>query len=347
MNISFLIPPVLDGTHDVDRCFGCNYSIYFLPLLGALYPATELKQRGHTVTVRDFAAERAGARKFQEFVSAAGADIYCFYTVFLSQETDRRARQAIREAHPRAKFIFAGPQPTWNASAFLDGSDTYVVRGEPDLALPELVEALERGLGPEGIPGVSYRSEEGVKHNPGALPVRDLDALPIPDRTLVDHTPYYNPKLPSKPHTAMLASRGCSAQCTYCVPNSLSYARELEYKRDHNGLKPPVRQHSAARVVAEMRRIAELGFRSVSIIDDQFLWNEDRTLEICTGIRDLRLDWSCLARADRVTARAAAAMAEDRARCLAAGMLDHLAKPIMPERLLDILLKWIPRASRV
>jgi HPt (histidine-containing phosphotransfer) domain-containing protein len=42
----------------------------------------------------------------------------------------------------------------------------------------------------------------------------------------------------------------------------------------------------------------------------------------------------------------AAAMAEDRARCLAAGMLDHLAKPVMPERLLDILLKWVPRPIR-
>lgn len=310
MNITFLIPPVLDNTHDVDRCFGCNYSIYFLPLLGALYPATALKQAGHSVTVRDFAAEGAGAKAFQDYIRSSNSDIYCFYTVFLSQATDRKAREAIRAARPGARFIFSGPQPTWDAAAFLDGTDTYAVRGEPDVALPELVQALEQGIGAEGIPGVSFRAENGVKHNPAALPVRDLDALPVPDRTLVNHAPYYNPKLPTKPHTAMLASRGCSALCWYCVPNSLSYARELEYKRDHKGLKPPVRQHSAERVIEEMTRIAEQGFRSVSIIDDQFLWNEDRTVRICEGIRGLRLDWSCLARCDRVTDRAAAAMAE-------------------------------------
>jgi PAS domain S-box-containing protein len=37
----------------------------------------------------------------------------------------------------------------------------------------------------------------------------------------------------------------------------------------------------------------------------------------------------------------AAAMADDRARCFAAGMVDHLAKPVMPEQLLDVLLRWV------
>ena len=71
-----------------------------------------------------------------------------------------------------------------------------------------------------------------------------------------------------------------------------------------------MRLHSAARVVEEMSRIAASGFKSVSVIDDQFLWDEDRTVKICAGIKDLRLEWSCLARCDRVTDRAAEAMAE-------------------------------------
>jgi len=42
----------------------------------------------------------------------------------------------------------------------------------------------------------------------------------------------------------------------------------------------------------------------------------------------------------------AAAMADDRARCFSAGMVDHLAKPVMPEQLLDVLLRWVaPRAA--
>ena len=38
----------------------------------------------------------------------------------------------------------------------------------------------------------------------------------------------------------------------------------------------------------------------------------------------------------------AAAMPEDRDRCVAAGMSDHLAKPVLPEQLVDMLLRWLP-----
>jgi anaerobic magnesium-protoporphyrin IX monomethyl ester cyclase len=88
----------------------------------------------------------------------------------------------------------------------------------------------------------------------------------------------------------------------------LSYARELEYKRHHR-TKPPVRMHSSERVVEELSRIAALGFKSVSVIDDQFLWDEERTVLICDGIKNLKLEWSCLARCDRVSDRTAEAMA--------------------------------------
>ena len=64
-------------------------------------------------------------------------------------------------------------------------------------------------------------------------------------------------------------------------------------------------------------------------------------LETTRRIRS-RIEWSALP----IIGMTAAAMAEDRARCLAAGMLDHLAKPVVPERLLDILLKWVPRLDR-
>jgi anaerobic magnesium-protoporphyrin IX monomethyl ester cyclase len=296
MKIAFVIPPVLDGTQDVDRCFGCNYSIYFLPLVAMLYPATMLECDGHQVAIRDFAARRNGRREFREFLNSDRSDLYCFYTVFLSERTDLLARDAIRAARPSARFLFYGPQPTWNGAAFAASADTFAVRGEPEFQIQRLVRALARGEDPGAILS-------------GPAPIiEDLDTLPIPNRALLDHAPYVNPKLHRKPHTAMLTSRGCYAQCWYCVPNSLSYARELEYKRSH-GVKPPVRMHSAGRVIEEFAAAAKLGFRSVSIIDDQFLWQERRTVEISEGIAPLKMEWSCLARADRVTERAAEAMA--------------------------------------
>jgi two-component system sensor histidine kinase/response regulator len=49
-----------------------------------------------------------------------------------------------------------------------------------------------------------------------------------------------------------------------------------------------------------------------------------------------------------IVAMTANAMAEDRERCLAAGMVDHVPKPIDPDQLFRTLLRWIaPRADHV
>ncbi|MBU1125913.1 MAG: B12-binding domain-containing radical SAM protein [Candidatus Omnitrophica bacterium] len=309
MKVTFVIPPVLDGTHDVDRTSGCNYNIYFLPLLPMLYPATILKNLRHEVAIVDFAAQKKTPNQFREFVAKDDSDVYVFYTVFLCQKTDLIARDIIRTLRRNAYCVFTGPQPTYAPQVYLDKNDTFVARGEPEFVIRDLVQALISGQRVDTVLGLSFHDGKNPVHNPVSPFIPDLDQLPIPDRTLLDHTPYYNPKLHATPHTAAMASRGCFGRCWFCVPTSLDYARELEHKKGC-GKKPPPRIHSAQRVIDEFHAIAALGFRSVSLLDDEFLWDDARTLKICEGIKDLKLEWSALCRPDKINDRVARAMKE-------------------------------------
>lgn len=307
MKVTFLMPPSLDGTGTADRCFGCNYGIYPLPHLPTLMVATLLRDNGFDVAIHDFAAKKESIEDFSRFIRQDQSDIYVFFSVFLSGETDILARKMIRALRLKSRFIFCGTQPTSNPGQFLDCEDSYIVRGEPEFSLLFLAQSLELHNDLSGVRGLSYLKDGTIVNNEPAE-LLQADALPIPDRTLLDHTPYYNPKLSRLPHTAILTSRGCFGKCWYCVPNSLSFARELEFKR-FCGKKPVPRLNSVERVIREFKEIHSLGFQSVTVLDDEFLWSDDRTVRICEGIRDLHLEWLCLARPDMITERSVEAMA--------------------------------------
>lgn len=336
MRVTFLIPPQLDVTIPADRCFGCNYGLYPLPHIPSLITATLLKNNGFIVAVRDFAAEKCPIERFVRFIENDRSDVYVFFTVSLSAETDLAARRMIQNLRKSVRFIFCGTQPTYEPENFCNAG-SFVIRGEPEYPCLNLVQALEAGELPYTVKGITWVNNGQLIHNPPLDPITDLDSLPIPDRMLLDHTPYFNPKLASQPHTAILTSRGCFGRCWYCVPNSLSFARELEYRRSHEK-KPFPRLHSVERVIAEFRKISEQGFRSVTVLDDEFLWNEKRTISICDGIRSFGLEWICLARPDMLTERSVNAMAAAGCRFVDLGVesfnqeiLDDIGKDIQVE----------------
>lgn len=338
MKITFLMPPALDGTRIVDRCFGCNYGIYPLPHLPSLIIATLVREHGFDVAINDFAARKKTPEDYFLFIKQDKTDVYVFFSVFLSGETDIIARDIIRKVNPNAFFIFCGTQPTFNPAQFLDSEDSFVVRGEPEFPTLQLLQCLNLHSDFTNVKGISYLKNGTIVDNDPADLIRDLDSLPIPDRTLLDPEPYYNPKLARLPHTAILTSRGCFGKCWYCVPNSISFARELEFKH-YYGKKPVPRLHSVKRVIEEFKTIHDQGFQSVTVLDDEFLWNEERTVAICEGIKGLNLEWFCLARPDMITERSVEAMAAAGCRYIDLGIesfnqdiLDAIGKNITVEQ---------------
>ena len=147
--------------------------------------------------------------------------------------------RAIRERCPQVPLVFGGANFDGSMGAeyqrclpWLD----YVVSGEGDSALPELVRALAAGEPRRPIPGVLCRAarqaagENGVP--PRAARIRDLDALPMPD-----YDTYYatlkrlgwdQVSEGGRPHLLMETSRGCwwgeKHHCTFCGLNDAGMA---------------------------------------------------------------------------------------------------------------------------
>lgn len=300
MKATFITPPPLDGKPAAERIFGCNYGIYPTPNIFILILAAILKNCDFKVEIKDFSTAELELEEFVTYLKSDDSDIYIFYTVFLSKKTDLLARDMIKNYRKQAKFIYLSTEPTGCPENFID-ADSVVVRGEPDDTIGELAQVLVAGGNLSNILGITYCSNGKVFNNPPRPLIDNLDRLPFPDRTLIDRSKYYNPKLSRRPYTAIMASRGCSYSCYYCVPNSLDFAREIEYRNNCDGKKkPPVRVRSAESVLEEIRSIKKQGYKSFFILDDQFPWEEKRTLDIMSGLTGMDMEWGCLARANHL-----------------------------------------------
>ncbi|MBA3064466.1 radical SAM protein, partial [Candidatus Woesearchaeota archaeon] len=247
------------------------------------------------VVVRDFPVEDYSYKQFIEWARKDDSDVYCFHTVPLSRDLDLEAVKALK----KKPVIFFGPEPTHIPETFLIRNNYYVIRGEVEASICELVDAIESKKGFEKVLGLSYIKDGKIISNKNIGYIKDINKLPIPDRRLIKYKEYRNPKLPRSPYTTMLTSRACSYRCYYCVPCSLSYARELDWKSCNKG-KPPVTLISPENIYKELVEIKKLGIKAVSVIDDQFVWDKERHHKICMAFKKVGLPFGILARSDRL-----------------------------------------------
>jgi radical SAM superfamily enzyme YgiQ (UPF0313 family) len=289
LKIHFIVP----RSRPLDRLYGCIYAFFVQHNIFLLSAATMLKKQGHEVEVTDLNVD--GNQSLKRLVENDNADAYVFYSIFLSREVDLAAAAEITETKGHVPIVFMGSDPTYRPEIYLQRKNHFVVRGEPEHTLADLFQNL---YSPGEVEGLSYVSNGTPVDNPMRSWIQNLDALPFPDRGLVKKpSKYSNPRFRKYPCTTILTSRGCAFKCRFCVPNSLSFARELEWKRFQSG-KPPVTQRSPQNIAAELELIAGQGYRSVQLVDDMFPWGTKRTIEICRRIKHLNLEFSCLARAD-------------------------------------------------
>jgi hopanoid biosynthesis associated radical SAM protein HpnJ len=232
----------------------------------------------------------------QTVAIAKDYDFVVLHTSTPSFQLDTRTAQMIKDANPRCTIAFVGghvtarPDQSLQAAAAID----LVARKEFDYAVRDVAEGRDWAA----IPGISYRKNGVIVHNPEPPPLtrEQLDGLPFVTRIYHRDLDYlkYNSPYCQYPYVSLYTGRGCPARCTFCLWPQVTTGHAYRTRSPENVLEE----------VSEMRRLFP-DMKEIFFDDDTFTADPARSRQLAERMRPLGLCWSTNSRAnvDRETLR--------------------------------------------
>ncbi len=164
----------------------------------------------------------------------------------------------------------------------------YVVVGEPENTVFELVGELERGTNDlKKTKGIAFVKDGKTIFSPQRPAIQDLDLLPFPARHLLPMEAYFAAVKESprrgeinKPWTIVITSRGCPYNCIFCS-NCVVWGKRW-------------RGRSPGNVLSELEHVIQTyHVKQVDFEDDNLTLDTKRMQDICDLIveRKLNIEW--------------------------------------------------------
>ena len=191
--------------------------------------------------------------------------------------------------------VMGGTHPTVLPEETINDENVdIVVRREGEHSLYQLVETVIGGGDLERIEGLTFRKDGEIIHTRERPFLEELDSLPLPDWSLVPLDSYH--QIPDatfrEPVRCVLTSRGCPFRCIFCSARLSSGYR--------------YRVRSPQNVIEEIDLlINRYGARQLAFLDDNFIVDKQRAMEICDLIIERgyhkKVVWTCAGRADQIS----------------------------------------------
>jgi len=176
------------------------------------------------------------------------------------------------------KIIIGGIHTSLKPEDFLfNGSPVdFIVRGEGEIALTELIKTYQSGLPLKDIKGIAYLDQGEMITTEDQEPIKDLSILPRPAYEKLDMEYYLKPTryiirmlLSSGLH--IFTTRGCPYQCTFCA----NRMKKVTYR--------PI-----TAVIDEIRWLREnYDLDSFYIADDTFCLRKERAYEFIDALKKI------------------------------------------------------------
>jgi radical SAM superfamily enzyme YgiQ (UPF0313 family) len=249
------------------------------------YGASILKKEGYSAILKDCIAEGMPKEEFIDWLKRKSPDIVVIETATASIYNDLELTKRISE-EIETTTVLCGPHVTALPHETLENKFVnFVIIGEYEYALKNLVDKLDSGKDTSKLNGVCFREGNKTIINPRAPLIDNLDELPFPIRDSLPMEKYIDPFCKHAPNAQMISSRGCPNQCSFCL-EPLVYG------------KKNYRMRSPENVVDEMEYLVNnYKVKEIYFDDSSFSVNRTRVDKICQEILDRGLDiyWSCMA----------------------------------------------------
>jgi radical SAM superfamily enzyme YgiQ (UPF0313 family) len=285
------------------------YPAYDGPPLSAplclLSLAAVLRREGFEVALVDAAIEP----DYKNRILREAADALCLGVSVLTGPMISGAIEvstAVKQRYPKLPIIYGGWHPSLlPAETLSEPFVDMVVRGQGEITLLEVVQALAEGRPVDGIHGLSWKDGQVPRQNCERR-VQPLESLPMPAFDLVDFDAYQ--RLSGVRKLAYATSVGCPYACNYCTDM-------VFYKRRFNALP-------AERVAGELAGlVSRYRIEEVALLDSNFPVDLRRALHIAAAIKEtgVRFRWTFQASTDFLCR-----MSEDEVRLLGESGVSHM-----------------------
>lgn len=256
------------------------------------YAVGALEQAGHTVQFIDSPAMDLNTADTMEKIREFSPDLIVLETSTPSILSDTKIADLLTDICVEVFILGTHPSALPMDTVLLGAKFQGAILGEYEKPLLAIVEALEKDLPLEGIPGTAIRlnSKDGVEITPPQGYLTDLDSLPFVSAVYAEHLPvarYNNPNA-LHPQVMIMGGRGCPNQCSFCVfPQTLTGRH--------------YRSRSVQNVVAEMKWVQNNmpEIQAVFFEDDTISADMERLRLLSNEIikAEVTISWTCNMRA--------------------------------------------------
>ncbi len=171
-------------------------------------------------------------------------------TAFTAEIVDAlKVLKLAKEINSNIITVIGNVHPTFCYEEMLKDASTpvdYIVRGEGEETMVDLMNALSAGGDVSAVKGIAYRQDNRTVATPSRGYIKDLDALPLA-WDLVDWPIYTYRTMEGSRLAIVSSSRGCSQRCSFCSQQLFwqrkwrgrspeNFVGELEFLRDTYGV---------------------------------------------------------------------------------------------------------------